>query len=74
MIKLGAVLKSMAYGDDDAEQGGIFVMGRVVQERALVIKDIFTQMLGLLKQSRLRDDTPIEGKTNAVLKTKGLGL
>lgn len=74
MVNLGAVLKSMSYGDDDAEQGGIFVMGRVVQERALVIKDIFTQMLGLLKQSRLRDDTPIKRKANTELKTKKLGL
>jgi len=61
--QLGSVLKAIAHGDDDAEQSGIFVMGRVVQERTLMIKDIFKQMLGLLKEIRLRDDAPAEEKS-----------
>ncbi len=55
--KLGNALQSMAYGDDDAEQSGFHIMGRIVQERALVVKGIFKQMVGLLKHTRLRDDT-----------------
>ncbi len=60
--QLGCVLKSMAHGDDDAELSGIFVMGRVVQERAHMIKDIFKQMVDLLRQTRIRDDDPAEDK------------
>ena len=62
--QLGCVLKSMAHGDDDAELSGIFVMGRVVQERAHMIKDIFKQMVDLLRQTRIRDDDPAEGKSD----------
>ena len=61
--QLGCVLKSMAHGDDDAELSGIFVMGRVVQERAHMIKDIFKQIVDLLRQTRIRDDDPAEGKS-----------
>ena len=57
----GAVLKSMTREDNEAEQGGIFVIGCVIQERAQVIKDIFTQMLGLLKKNRLQGDTAPKG-------------
>jgi len=53
----------MAHGDDDAELSGIFVMGRVVQERTYMIKDIFKQMVNLLRQTRIRDDTPAEDKS-----------
>ncbi|MCF6239176.1 MAG: hypothetical protein L3J79_10300 [Candidatus Marinimicrobia bacterium] len=62
--QLGCVLKSMAHGDDDAELSGIFVMGRVVQERAHMIKDIFKQMVDLLRQTRIRDDDPAEDKSD----------
>ena len=62
--QLGCVLKSMAHGDDDAELSGIFVMGRVVQERAYMIKDIFKQMVDLLRQTRIRDDDPAEDKSD----------
>ncbi len=54
----------MAHGDDDAELSGIFVMGRVVQERAYMIKDVFKQMVDLLRQTRIRDDTPAEEKSD----------
>jgi len=58
--RLGSVLKAMAYGDDDAEQSGLFVMGRIVQERAVMVKGVFKQMVALLKQTRLRDDDPVK--------------
>jgi len=64
--KLGNVLMSMAYGDDDAEQSGFLIMGRIVQERALVVKGIFRQMVGLLKHIRLRDDMPTKGDAASV--------
>ena len=62
--QLGSVLKTMAHEDDDAELSGIFVMGRVVCERAHMIKDIFKQMVDLLRQTRIRDDDPAEGKSD----------
>ena len=62
--QLGRVLKSMAHGDDDAELCGIFVMGRVIHERAHMIRDIFIQMVALLKEIRIRGDGPAKEETD----------
>jgi hypothetical protein len=62
--QLGRVLKSMSHGDDDAELSGIFVMGRVVHERAHMIRDVFIQMVGLLREIRIRGDDPVEEKSD----------
>ena len=56
--QLGCALSSMAYQDVDAELSGFPIMGRVVRERALMLKDTFTQMVDLLKQTRFRGDMP----------------
>ena len=61
---LGNILKCMTYKGYLDEERGIHLLGDIIQVRTTAIKDTFIQMLGLLRQTRIRDDDPAEGKSD----------